>query len=136
MLPPSEENVRTIKTLGSFLVLLGGIVSAQQIPNPMQQQQQRALTPNETGQAMPIFRVTVVSRTTKAINYHHRTGSTHVDFRGTELMPAARGEAQVQSQMGSTKIETRLEKMTPPSQYGTEYMTYVLWAITTEGGQR
>ena len=59
MLPPSEENVRTIKTLGSFLALLGGIASAQQIPNPMQQQQQRALTPNETGQAMPIFRVTV-----------------------------------------------------------------------------
>src|SRR5205085_7544898 len=35
--------------------------------------------------------------------------------------------------MGPTKIETRLEKMTPPSQYGPEYMTYVLWAITTEG---
>ena len=63
---------------------------------------------------MPIFRVTVVSRTTKAINYHHRTGSTHIDFRGTELMPAARGEAKVESQMGSTKIETRLDKMTPP----------------------
>ena len=40
-------------------------------------------------QAMPIFQVTVVSRTTKAINYHHRSGSTHVDFRGTELMPGA-----------------------------------------------
>jgi outer membrane protein OmpA-like peptidoglycan-associated protein len=82
---------------------------------------------------MPIFRVTVVSRTTKAINYHHRTGSTHIDFRGTELMPAARGEAKVASQMGSTKIETRLEHMSPPAQYGPEYMTYVLWAITTEG---
>ena len=64
---------------------------------------------------MPIFRVTVVSRTTKAINYHHRTGSTHIDFRGTELMPAARGEAKVESQMGSTKIETRLDNMTAAS---------------------
>jgi outer membrane protein OmpA-like peptidoglycan-associated protein len=82
---------------------------------------------------MPIFRVTVVSRTTKAVNYHHRTGSTHIDFRGTELMPAARGDAKVASQMGSTKIDTSLEHMSPASQYGPEYMTYVLWGITPEG---
>src|SRR5205085_6172680 len=102
-----------------------------QVPNPTQTQSTQR--PVETGQPMPIFRVTVVSRTTKAINYHHRTGSTHIDFRGTELMPAARGEAKVDSQMGSTKIETRLEHMTPPAQYGPEYMTYVLWGITPEG---
>ncbi len=102
-----------------------------QAPNPTQQQ--KALTPTETGQPMPIFRVTVVSRTTKAVNYHHRTGMTHIDFRGTELMPEARGEAKVSSQMGSTKIETALEHMTPASQFGPEYMTYVLWGITPEG---
>jgi len=102
-----------------------------QVPNPTQRQQ--VLTPKETGQPMPIFRVTVVSRTTKAINYHHRTGSTHVDFRGTELMPAARGNAAVDSRLGSTKVETRLEHMSPASQFGAEYMTYVMWAITPEG---
>jgi len=115
----------------AVVLLLAGALAAQQVPNPTQQQ--RALGPNDTGQAMPIFKVTVVSRTTKAINYHHRTGSTHIDFRGTELMPAARGEAKVASQMGSTKIETRLDHMTPPAQYGPEYMTYVLWAVTPEG---
>ena len=103
---------------------------AAQVPNPTQQ---KALTPNETGEPMPVFRVTVVSRTTKAINYHHRTGTTHIDFRGTELMPAARGEARVESQMGSTKIDTALDHMTPASQFGPEYMTYVLWGITPEG---
>ena len=72
-----------------LLVLTAGTVLAQ-VPNPTQQQ--NAPVAN-TGQPMPIFRVTVVSRTTKAVNYHHRTGSTHIDFRGTELMPAARGEA-------------------------------------------
>jgi outer membrane protein OmpA-like peptidoglycan-associated protein len=82
---------------------------------------------------MPIFRVTVVSRTTKAVNYHHRTGITHIDFRGTELMPAARGAASVDSRLGSTKIETHLDHMTPASQFGPEYMAYVLWAITPEG---
>jgi len=111
-----------------FLLVLG--VLAAQVPNPTQQ---KALTPAETGQPMPIFHVTVVSRTTKAVNYHHRTGSTHIDFRGTELMPAAIGEAKVDSQMGSTKVETTLRHMTPAAQYGPEYMTYVLWAITPEG---
>ena len=113
---------------GLFFLALGTLMA--QVPNPTQQ---KALTPAETGQPMPIFHVTVVSRTTKAVNYHHRTGSTHIDFRGTELMPAARGEAKVASQMGSTKIETALEHMSPASQYGLEYMTYVLWGITPEG---
>jgi hypothetical protein len=48
-------------------------------------------------------------------------------------MPAARGEASVDSRLGSTKIETRLDHMTPANQFGPEYMTYVLWAITPEG---
>lgn len=119
-----------MKVAGVFFASLTALLA--QIPNPTQKQAQpqQALTSNETGQPTPIFRVTVVSRTTKAINYHHRTGTTHIDFRGTELMPAARGNASVDSRLGSTKIETRLEHMTPPAQFGPEYMTYVLWAIT------
>src|SRR5262245_9410784 len=83
-----------------------------QVPNPTRQP-----ATNTSGDPMPIFRVTVVSRTTKAVNYHHRSGSTRVDFRGTELMPEAKGEAKVESQMGSTKIETYLDKMSPASQF-------------------
>jgi outer membrane protein OmpA-like peptidoglycan-associated protein len=118
-----------MKFTALFVLLLGALVA--QVPNPTQRQP--ALTPTETGQPMPIFRVTVVSRTTKAINYNHRTGSTHVDFRGTELMPAARGNATVDSRLGSTKVETHLDHMTPAAQFGAEYMTYVMWAITPEG---
>jgi outer membrane protein OmpA-like peptidoglycan-associated protein len=101
-----------------------------QAPNPTQQP---ALTPAETGQPMPIFRVTVVSRTISAINYHHRSGTTQIGFRGTELLPAARGEARVDSQMGSTKIDVHVNRLTPANQFGPEYLTYVLWAITPEG---
>jgi outer membrane protein OmpA-like peptidoglycan-associated protein len=103
-----------------------------QIPNPTRQQPEVS-TGAPVGANTPLFRVTVVSRTTKAVNYHHRTGTTHIDFRGTELMPAAKGEARVESQMGSTKINTSLDRMSPASQYGPEYLTYVLWAITPEG---
>jgi outer membrane protein OmpA-like peptidoglycan-associated protein len=117
-----------MKIIGALFLTIGALIA--QAPNLAQQ---RALTPADTGPPAPIFRVTVVSRTTKAVNYHHRTGTTHIDFRGTELMPAAIGEAKVASQMGSTKIETTLRHMTPASQYGPEYMTYVLWGITPEG---
>ena len=109
-----------------FFLALGAL--SAQVPNPTQNQ--HTYTP-DTGQ--PIFRVTVVSRTIHAVNYHHRTGMTPIDFRGTELMPEARGEARVSSQMGSTKIETNLNHMTAANQFGPEYMTYVLWGITPEG---
>jgi len=100
-----------------------------QAPNPTQQ---NVRTP-EPGESAPVFRVTVVARTISAVNYHHRSGTTHIDFRGTELMPAARGEAKVDSQMGSTKIDVHVDRLAPANQFGPEYLTYVLWAITPEG---
>jgi len=119
-----------MKTISAFLITCG-LLSAQpaQAPNPVQQ-----LSPTESvGAAMPIYRVTVVARTTKAINYHHRSGSTMIGFRGTALMPAARGEARVESKQGVIKINAQMEKMQPATNYGPEYLTYVLWAITPEG---
>jgi len=80
-----------------------------------------------------VFKVNVVSRTAKAINYHHRSGSTNIDFRGTSLMPAARGEARVESKQGVIKIDATMEKMNPAFSYGPEYVTYVMWAISPEG---
>ena len=118
-----------MKSLALLFFSIGALLP--QVPNPTQSRP--APTPNDSSQPMPIFRVTVVSRTTKAVNYHHRTGITHIDFRGTELMPAARGAASVDSRLGSTKIESHLDHMTPASQFGPEYMAYVLWAITPEG---
>ena len=95
-----------------FLSLVSVLVG--QVPNPAQS---KAPPPNDLNQPSPVFRVTVVSRTTKAINYNHRTGTTHIDFRGTALMPPARGEAGAQSRLGSTKIETHLDHMTPAQGY-------------------
>src|ERR1700674_1099143 len=83
--------------------------------------------------SVPIFRVTVVSRTTKAINYRHRSGSTNIDFRGTPLLPEAKGEASVNSKQGRIEINAKMEHLSPATQYGPEYLTYVLWAITPEG---
>jgi outer membrane protein OmpA-like peptidoglycan-associated protein len=81
----------------------------------------------------PVFRANVVSRTTKAVDYRHRGGSTKVDLRGTELMPQATGEAKVESKAGRLEVDARLSGMEPANKFGLEYLTYVLWAITPEG---
>ena len=114
--------------IASVFLTMCGVALAQppQAPNPTQQ-------PIETGGTAPIYRITVVARTTKAINYHHRSGSTRIGFRGTALMPNARGEAKVESKQGVIKIDAEMEKLGPATQFGHEYLTYVMWAITPEG---
>ncbi|MCX6633560.1 MAG: OmpA family protein [Acidobacteria bacterium] len=112
-----------MKMIGAFLTACG-IVWAQ------------APTENTARMAagsMPIYRVTVTERTTKAVNYQHRSGSTKIDFRGTELLPKARGEARVESKQGHIDIESDFDGLQPATRHGAEYLTYVLWAITPEG---
>ncbi len=82
---------------------------------------------------MPIYRVTTIGRTAKAVNYRHRNGATKIDFRGTSLMPGSRGEAKVEGKQGYIEIEVEFDDLKPANLLGSEYLTYVLWAITPEG---
>src|SRR5205823_5659523 len=127
----SIENKRwkKMKIFSAFLTVYG-VLAAQsaQAPNPTQQS-----IPVNTGAPMPIYRVTVVARTMKAINYNHRSGATKIDFRGTALLPKAHGEAKVESKQGYIEIEVEFRELQPATAYGAEYLTYVMWAITPEG---
>lgn len=82
---------------------------------------------------VPVFRVDVVSRTIKAINFHHRQGSTVLGLEGSALQSRARGEAKVESRTGATKVELNVERLEPAQTLGHGYLTYVVWAITPEG---
>jgi outer membrane protein OmpA-like peptidoglycan-associated protein len=81
----------------------------------------------------PTFRVVVTSRTTPAVNYKHHSGSTKVNFAGTDLMPSANGEAEVNSKRGALEIEAEFGNLQKPTTFGNEYLTYILWAISPEG---
>ena len=81
----------------------------------------------------PVIKVNVVSKSTKAINYRHRSGSTTINFAGTALMPKAQGQAKVDSRPGAISIEATFKDVGAPGQFGSEYLTYVLWAISPEG---
>ena len=84
-------------------------------------------------QPAPLYRVTVVGRAAKVVNYGHRGRPTKIDFRGTVLLPETRGEATVQSTLGAVQIDTRFKRLDPPTRFGREYLTYVLWALTPDG---
>jgi outer membrane protein OmpA-like peptidoglycan-associated protein len=95
--------------------------------------QAQTQAPADANNPTPTYRINVVSRTTRAVSYRHRSGSTKVDFQGTDLMPAAAGEAKVESKRGTMKIEAEFSGLDRPSSFGNEYLTYVLWAISPEG---
>jgi outer membrane protein OmpA-like peptidoglycan-associated protein len=118
------EGEKVTMTKLSLLVLLGGALGAQ-VSN--------AQNAPQADEAQPVFRVTVVERTTNAVSYRHRSGWTRVDLRGTPLAPDATGHADINSRPGYIEAKTEMHKLLPASQYGPEYMTYVLWAVTPEG---
>ena len=95
--------------------------------------QSKAQEPAHPGDPVPTYRVSVVSRTAQAVSYKHRSGSTHVDFQGTDLMPSARGEAKVESKRGALGIEAEFSDLDRPTAFGNEYLTYVMWAISPDG---
>lgn len=78
-------------------------------------------------------RTEVISRTVQAVNYMHR-GETKIDMRGTDRMPDAKGEAEIKSRQGRLNIEMSVEHFAKmPWDFGPEFLTYVLWAITPDG---
>jgi outer membrane protein OmpA-like peptidoglycan-associated protein len=114
------------KLLGAFLTVCG-ILSAQ---GP-QKQDENAV--RMAAGAIPIYRVRVTSRTAKAISYQHRSGATKIDFQGTDLLPAARGAASVESKQGHIEIDAEFTGLQAATKNGAEYLTYVMWAVTPEG---
>ncbi len=117
-----------MKQLIATVLTLCGVLAAQ---TPAQERKENA---NRSAAGLaPIYRVTVTERTAKAISYRHRSGATKIDFGGTALMPSAHGEAKVESKQGYIEIEVEFRNLPEATQFGAEYLTYVLWAITPEG---
>lgn len=96
-------------------------VTFAQTPVPQRQQPQ------------PVYRVTIVQRTTPALNYGHREEPTKIDFKGTPLLPEAHGDATVDTRHGAAAIDAHFDRVPPPTRFGSQYLTYVLWAISPEG---
>ncbi len=81
----------------------------------------------------PLYQVTVVQNAAQAINYRNLKGSVSIDFKGTVLLPTARGHAVIKNKAGVIGIQGRFKNLAAPAQFGSEYMTYVFWAISPDG---
>ncbi|MGE5813649.1 MAG: OmpA family protein [Acidobacteriota bacterium] len=108
--------MRTIVTTVSSVLLLG------------------ALSASSLAQAPPATpTANVVGKTINAIGYTVGGGSTKVDLKATGAVPEASGEAEVQAKQGITNIEVKVKGLGQPSSLGTEFLTYVLWVVSSEG---
>jgi len=116
--------------LTAFLCLLAvpALLPAQEA-NPTQSTDRG----NSPGGPNPIFKVEVVSRSIQAVSYRNRSGWTKIDFQGTSLAPQSKGTAEVNSRLGHMEIKLDVKKLPAPTNFGPEFLTYVLWAITPDG---
>ena len=98
--PASQEDSQHDQTeLDLYLFTVGSLLSrscGRKVPSRPRDQRRP-----------PIFRVTVVERTTNAVSYRHRSGWTKVDLHGTPLAPDATGHADVNSRPGLHRSENR-----------------------------
>ncbi len=119
----------------AMFLALGSTAFAQAVANPTAiapgARSADVVTENQNG--IFVYHVKVVERTLDAVNYVNRSGSTHVNFKGTNLAPAIKGEAKVDPVTGKTNISVHLEGFTPANGFGPEYLTYVLWSISADG---
>ena len=129
---------------GIVAVLLSTLAVAQQgqqnpapplypAPNSPAQEQSKQNVQAQANADMPVFRVNVYARSARAVNYRNRGGSTTVDIKGTDLMPAIDGRAKIDGKAGRLAIDVDLNHVDPPAKFGGQYLTYVLWAVTPEG---
>ncbi len=89
-------------------------------------QTQPSASPNATD-------ATTVSRTTKAVHYRLQGGNTKVDFRGTDLLRGATGEARVEGKKTNFEIDAKFQGLEDATKFGLEFLTYVAWAVSPQG---
>lgn len=107
--------MRTILTGLAIICLTAGSLSAQ----------------SQSQEQVPAS--ALVTKPIKAIGYQVKGGSTKVDLKGTDLMPDANGEAKVEAKTGVTMINVDVKGLGPATKFGTEFLTYVLWAVSPDG---
>jgi hypothetical protein len=53
-----------------------------------------------------------------AVDHQYRNGPTNIDFRGTVLLPMAKGSAGVESKTGRTEIDAHFDGLPAPTRFG------------------
>jgi len=106
------------------LVKLGLVLTAIALYS----QSQESLSAQQTYE----YRPQIVAFQGQLLNCQARRGGIRITFKGTDLMPKARGEVNAKSYEGSAFIQGKFENLPSPTTLGEQYMTYVLWTMTAK----
>jgi outer membrane protein OmpA-like peptidoglycan-associated protein len=114
-----------VKNISLAIFLAAAALASAQAAQPVQTATQTPATAAAT--------TAVVTRTTKAVHYRLQGGQTKIDFRGTDLLQGASGEARVEGKKTNFQIEVKFQNLEDATKFGLEYLTYVLWAVSPQG---
>jgi hypothetical protein len=117
-----KNSVRHVIAFGSLLGLFWAgvcVLQAQQSGNVAVKQNLK-------------FQPQLVTKTVNVINPPAR-GSVTTTLKGTELAPNASGQAKLKMGDAEVTIEAQANGLGTPSSFGTQFETYVAWAITPAG---
>ena len=67
------------------------------------------------------------------MHYRLQGGTTKVEFRGTDVLQGASGEAKVEGKKTNIQVDAKFEGMEAATKFGLEYLTYVAWAVSPQG---
>jgi outer membrane protein OmpA-like peptidoglycan-associated protein len=124
------------KNLNKRSIVLGALIASVAILAPSTRAagaQQASPAAARRADRTSMYQEVLVDRTVKAVKYAHRSGSTKINFEGSDLMTSAKGEAKVDSHRGAMEIKVEFWNLQKPTTFGAEYLTYVMWAISPEG---
>ncbi len=85
-----------------------------------------------SAQNRPVAGAGTIPRSLIAIGYAVGSGSIKVDLNATGLMAGVHGEARVEAKQEGTVVHADIHGLTSTVSLGTEFLTYVLWAVSPE----
>lgn len=135
MLPQIENSVKKY-FLAIFVIVFSAAAAcaqSQSAATPTTTTGAPATAASTTASVTTAADTATVSRTTKAVHYRLQGGSARVDFKGTDLLQGASGEARVEGKKTNFQIEAKFQNVQDATKFGLEYLTYVLWAVSPQG---
>lgn len=95
-----------------------------------------AQRPVSTAKPAYLKAVDVMEKDGQILSYRYLGGTTEVAMRGTALAPDARIRLKVESRPGFVELDInrgQIFGLKPASQFGKDFLTYVLWAVSVDG---
>jgi hypothetical protein len=123
--PTMKHAVTAWFVLGAFLALgaqVQGQGSGATAPNPAQSGTHEPIRQEPPSVQVPL------------VNYFALGGSAKTEFEPTAVTLNAKGLAEVAiTKEGSVSVKAQFSGLNSPTQFGNEFLTYILWGITPKG---